>query len=86
MSWYWLRDQIVKVRKHHSCRLCGESIEKGEICVMRTGTDDGIHTFYMHKECEEATVDWDSDDWEVTSPGEMERPASANLSKGGKDL
>lgn len=74
MSWTHIRDEEVKARKKHKCLLCGEDIEIGEKYVKRTGTDDGIITMKMHKECEKESSEWDEGDWQCISPYEMERP------------
>lgn len=37
MSWNWLRDKDVKSNKEHKCFLCGETINKYEKCISRTG-------------------------------------------------
>ena len=42
----------VKARKDYRCDLCGETINKGELYVSRTGAcDDGMWTMHMHPEC-----------------------------------
>lgn len=68
-------NSVVKTRKRHECRGCGENIPAGETVVCRTGVDgDGWWTIYMHPECEIITREWDSLDWECSAPGEFKRP------------
>lgn len=70
MSWTHLRDTTPKARKTKVCYLCERHIEKGEIHVVRTGTDDGtIIDTPTHTKCsaiaDEAYVDewqWESHD------------------------
>lgn len=75
MSWRFIKEKAVRTRKPHECRICGEEINKRKIAVARTGvSDDRILTFHMHPECDRLSSDWNQDDWETTSPGEVRRP------------
>jgi len=76
MSYTHIRDKTIIPRKTHLCFVCGETIEKGESCVSRTGVDssEGIFTFYMHDLCEKyADLTFDYYDWEGWEPCEITR-------------
>jgi hypothetical protein len=66
MSWLFLEQKTVKCRKEKRCLLCNEPILKGESYVRRSGIErgEGFHHMEIHPECEQATSDWDEDDWE----------------------
>ncbi len=74
MSCTYIADKVVKVRKRHQCRVCGEWIEKGDSCRLYRGveTGEGFYTIYFHHQCWEHSRDWDMD-WESISPGEISR-------------
>lgn len=74
MSWTHFRDTTHKARKRHWCLVCNEAIEVGEVYAARTGVEDVVYTFRMHLECKELSSDWDQEDWECHSPGDVERP------------
>ena len=62
-------------RKPHVCCLCGETIKTGEKCKIWSYPWDGTYvTDHAHPECMELTKGWKTDDWEVHSPGDLERP------------
>jgi len=75
MEYHHIRDKTIITRKAHQCWICGETIEKGESCVSRTGVyDNCIFTFYMHALCERyADRHFDIYDWEGWEPGELSR-------------
>ena len=62
--WNYIIDKTVKTRKPHECALCGGDITIGGNAIARTGTDNGIYTFYMHIECKKYIHNWDGIDWE----------------------
>lgn len=75
MSWTHINTTERRCTIEKNCFLCGEKILKGEKYISRTGTDNGrILTFAMHKECEAVSSEWDDDDWESFSYGDMDRP------------
>ena len=64
--------------KRHQCYFCGERIEKGERHHYRTGADGGdFWSIRAHLECDEATRDWDEDDYLSHYTGDMKRPMTA---------
>ena len=74
MSWVHLEDKIVTARKPHRCYLCGKPIAKGEKYLRRSGIEEGEghRNAKMHPDCEEQTHDWEIDDWETFSPGDLD--------------
>lgn len=71
-----ITDRRRTARKEHRCLCCNQKILKGEVYHNRVGVEhgEGWVSMKMHTECEKATRGWGDDDWEVFSPGEMERP------------
>jgi len=71
---------LVKTRKPHRCRLCGERIDVGESVHSWSSIEpgEGWMRGYAHPECYAETEDWDDDDWESAEPGDMERPKQIN--------
>lgn len=67
-----------KPRKIQACYLCGQKIDKGELCERWSGVTpgDGWWTSHAHPECYAATSEWNYDDWECHGFGDMERPNS----------
>lgn len=53
MSHYYISDRVIKTRKQHQCRICGEIINKGEMChnYKAVETGEGFYTLYFHHEC-----------------------------------
>lgn len=71
MAWQHLSDSRPKARKRHSCYLCCNSIQPGQVYVRRNGVEGReFHSVAMHLECEEQTRDWDYIDWECFTPGD----------------
>ena len=66
-------------RKAHLCRLCGQTIQAKEPCLIWSNVEagEGWHTQHAHPECYQVTLDekWDELEWESTFPGDIERPA-----------
>ena len=66
-------------RKAHLCRLCGQTIQAKEPCLIWSNVEagEGWHTLHAHPECYQVTLDekWDELEWESTFPGDIERPA-----------
>ena len=64
----------------NECFLCGGEIGALDPYVSRSGVADGeMQTITMHPECEVGTDDWGTVDWEVCSPGELERPCGVEV-------
>ncbi len=75
MSWQCLSSGYRKARAIHRCFFCNEYINIGDRYHFRAGASEGrIHTMKIHPECDEATKNWDSMDYETFSEGEMTRP------------
>ena len=69
-------DHVGVVRKDHECRVCGETIRKGETCHIYRGVDRDIgrYTIYFHEpECWEGSRDWKEWEWESAEPGCVSR-------------
>ena len=66
-------DKLVIPKKMHTCRVCGEIIKSGEQCHLYKGIEDGFYTIYFHNECWDYSRDWEENDWETCSPGEISR-------------
>lgn len=68
-------DRLCIPRKAHRCRLCDGRINIGEPCELWTGFScDGPFTSHAHPECMALTVGWSEADWELSEPGDVERP------------
>lgn len=52
----------IKTRKQHRCYLCGNIINKGEICQSGTFVDDDIYTIRAHANCWNLAIDQDATD------------------------
>lgn len=72
MSWKHLKEATPKARKPHQCWLCDGDIPAGSTYVYRAGLD-GRHmvTMHMHAECEAVTHNWEADEWETFSQGDL---------------
>ena len=58
-------DKIIKARKEHTCSLCGLRIRRGATYVYRKGVEGKEHwRLRMHAVCDDATSDWDYQEWE----------------------
>ena len=75
----------IKARKPHSCALCGEQIEVGQLYDRRSGVSNGdMWTMHMHVECHAYEVgpanpvdpDWYED---VSDPAFRRADALAHL-------
>lgn len=86
MNWVHLEDRVLKARKLHQCYLCGKQIAKDEKYIRRSGIHEGYgyRTAKMHTACEEQTHDWDIDDWETFSPGDLANWVEDTEAKGGE--
>ena len=76
MSYSYISDKVVKVRKPHQCRICGEIINKDEICVSYRGVekDIGFYTIYFHHECFDYSNRYIKyDEWDYLTPGNITR-------------
>ena len=75
MSSTYISDNVGKVHKPHSCRICDERIEKGEKCHIYKGVEDGegFYTLWFHHECWNYSRDFDWWDWESIFPGDVSR-------------
>lgn len=72
MSWKCLTNATRKARTPHQCWLCDGTINAGETYVYRAGADDGqMVAMHMHIECEAETQDWEQEDWETFSQGDL---------------
>ena len=62
------------------CFLCGGVIGALDPYVNRSGVADGeMQTIIMHSECYRETDGWGAVDWEICSPGELERPCGVEV-------
>jgi hypothetical protein len=51
-------------RKEHRCYLCGRPIVEGQVHIKRVGLYEGdFSSTRMHMRCENATRDWDEEEW-----------------------
>jgi hypothetical protein len=59
-------DRTIKARKEHRCDLCGLRIRRGATYVYREGVEGREHwRLRMHPVCDDATADWDYQEWET---------------------
>lgn len=75
MSHYYIESRVIKPRKPHQCRICGEIIGKGESCYSYRGIEsgEGFYTIYFHHECfDYANKFIRNDEWEFL-PGSITR-------------
>lgn len=72
MSWHHLRNTQRKARQAHRCWLCSRPIEPGSKYVEIIGVFyDELQVTRTHEACEVITRDWQPDDWESTSEGDL---------------
>ena len=72
MSWRHFRDTSRTAHQAHKCWLCRRVIDAGEKYIERNGVNDReIVVMRMHTACERESHDWDVDDWEHTSEGDL---------------
>lgn len=75
-----MADHLCRTRKPQVCRVCGEMIKAGAQVWRRTGFDsDGPWTVHLHPECEQLTLKWELEDWEIYGPGDHKRPVQPDL-------
>lgn len=72
MSWHCFGEGTVAAEKPHQCILCGREIPSGSKYLHRTGiADRRFVSMKMHPACEALTHDWEEQDWEAFSPGDL---------------